>query len=582
MFTRISQAHHIIVVDTEYIPQEGMNQRAVCVCYEDLVCGHTGQVWVGDGSLPPCPWPTGPRTLVVLYAAEADCKTFLVLGWELPTAVICLYTEYKNLRNGGPRAGEGLLDALHSFGYKVRTHAAKEACRDLVLQGHWTPEERTRVLDYCSEDVGDTKLLWTAMKDKISIPHAAIRGRFLPAVARMETTGIPMDSSLQKAIRTHSHEIVEVVADEVAAAIPVLEGLTVKRKLFAQWVTHKGWGWPLTPTGLPRMDDDTLRDLSFLHPGIPLLRDYMRFERITIGQAFHIGSDGMCRYRLKPFGQESSRSNPSSSEFVFGAAAWQRAYIQPPPGYALCYEDYSSQEVGIAAWVSGDRVMQEDYSSGDFYLAFGKRAGLVPQDATKKSHPEMRDCLKIAVLGLNYGMSALSLSYQIGKSKLEAKSILRAYRETYPTYHAWSDRMLNATLCGITQTTVFGWQRRSERDYTPRGKPVTNSIRNYPIQSNASEMTRMACIRATEAGLKINCPVHDALLMMSPLETFETDKLALKECMRLASLDVTGGYVIRSGSKDIVYPDRYLDSRGASTWDRVRTTLEAKGWWKDG
>jgi len=582
VITDLSQVRHIIACDTEYIPQEGLNQRPVCVCYEDLMTGNRGQVWCGDGISTPCPWPTGPRTLLVLFAAEADCKTFIALGWELPTAVVCLYTEYKNLRNGGPRAGEGLLDALHSFGYKVRTHAAKEACRDLVLQGHWTPEERTRVLEYCSDDVRDTKLLWSVMKNKISFPHAIIRGRFLPAVARMEVLGIPMDAGLQKAVRDHSREMLTVVAQEVSTAVPVINGLTVKRKLFTQWISHHGWNWPLTPTGLPKMDDDTLRDLSFLHPGIPLLRDYIRFERITSGQAFPIGPDGMCRYRLWPFGQESSRSNPSSSEFVFGAACWQRAYIRPPPGYALCYLDYSSQEPAVAAWVSGDRVMQEDYASGDIYLAFGKRAGLVPADATKHSHREMRDCLKIAVLAMNYGMSAESLSYQIGTSKLEAKFILRAYKELYPTYHAWSGRMLNATLCGITQTTVFGWQRRSERDYTPRGKSVVNSIKNYPVQSNAAEMTRMACIRAIEAGLKICCPVHDALLLLSPIETFEANKLVLKECMRQASVDITGSLVVRTGSNDIVYPSRYVDERGASTWNRVKSTLESKGWWKDG
>ena len=73
---------------------------------------------------------------------------------------------------------------------------------------------------------------------------------------------------------------------------------------------------------------------------------------------------------------------------------------------ALAYVDFSSQEMGIAAALSGDPALLEAYRSGDVYLSFAKQAGLAPADATKASHGEVRDRCKAVVLGTLYGMGA--------------------------------------------------------------------------------------------------------------------------------------------------------------------------------
>ena len=43
--------------------------------------------------------------------------------------------------------------------------------------------------------------------------------------------------------------------------------------------------------------------------------------------------------------------------------------------------------------------MMADFQTGDPYVAFGIRAGVLPPDATKDTHPEKRDMLKACVLG---------------------------------------------------------------------------------------------------------------------------------------------------------------------------------------
>ena len=47
-------------------------------------------------------------------------------------------------------------------------------------------------------------------------------------------------------------------------------------------------------------------------------------------------------------------------------------------GYGVAYIDWSQQEFGIAAALSGDLAMQQAYQSGDPYLAFAKQVGAAP------------------------------------------------------------------------------------------------------------------------------------------------------------------------------------------------------------
>ena len=88
--------------------------------------------------------------------------------------------------------------------------------------------------------------------------------------------------------------------------------------------------------------------------------------------------------------------------------------IRPEPGYGLAYVDWSQQEFGIAAALSGDAAMQAAYLSGDPYLAFGKQAGKIPPDGTKATHGAARELFKTCALGVQYGMEAASMAERIG------------------------------------------------------------------------------------------------------------------------------------------------------------------------
>ena len=134
-----------------------------------------------------------------------------------------------------------------------------------------------------------------------------------------------------------------------------------------------------------------------------------------------------------------------------------RGLIKPHHGHGIAYIDWSQQEFGIAAALSGDPLMKDAYLSGDPYLAFAKHAGAVPADATKKTHKAEREQFKACVLAVQYGMGAESLAQRIGQSTIRAKELLRLHQETYRIFWKWSDAAVDYAMLHNKLWTVFGW-----------------------------------------------------------------------------------------------------------------------------
>jgi lactam utilization protein B len=94
------------------------------------------------------------------------------------------------------------------------------------------------------------------------------------------------------------------------------------------------------------------------------------------------------------------------------------------------------------------------------------------------------------------------------------------------------------------------------------------------MQSNGAEMMRLACCEATEAGLVICAPIHDALLLEAPAENIDEQIQSLKLIMQHASELVLGaGRVCGVDVEKVVYPDRYSDKRGKMMWEQVMGIL---------
>jgi DNA polymerase I-like protein with 3'-5' exonuclease and polymerase domains len=234
----------------------------------------------------------------------------------------------------------------------------------------------------------------------------------------------------------------------------------------------------------------------------------------------------------------------------------------------VAYVDWSQQEFGIAAALSGDQAMQAAYSSGDPYLAFAKQVSAVPPDATKTTHGPTRELFKQCVLAVQYGMEAQSLARRIAQPPIVARDLLRAHHETYRQFWAWSDAAVDQAMLVGEIHTVFGWPVRVSDRSNPR------SLRNFPMQANGAEMLRIACCLATERGIEVCAPIHDAVLICAPLDRLDGDIAAMRAAMAEASRFVLAGFELATDVMIVRWPDRYSDPRGTEMWCRVCSLVE--------
>ncbi|HEV2901127.1 MAG TPA: DNA polymerase [Pseudaminobacter sp.] len=568
----MSAFEEVWAIDFEYRALDGSNPEVVCMVAHEVISGRRLRMWADELTASP-PFRTDDRVLFLSYFACAEMSAFLSLHWPLPRRLLDLYTEYRVLANGRQAVKRGLLDVAAAFGLAHMASAEKTAMRDRILAGPpFTPAEKVAILNYCAADVDLLVALLPKMLPGIvgrekGLGRALFRGRYMQAVARMERTGIPVDVDLLSALNTHWNTIKRTLIAEVDSRYGVFEGETFKQAKLEALVERMRIAWPRTETGRLSVEENVFREMTRKHPELDELRELL----VTLGQMrlfeLPVGRDGRNRCLLSPFGAITGRNTPSSKKYIFGPATWMRSLIKPAPGRAIAYCDWTSQEVAIAAVLSGDERLLKVVRDGDPYLGFARLAGLAPEDATKATHGKVRDFCKMLFLGVSYGMGEETLAGHLGRSTAEARQLLRLYRETFAGLTAWTERQCDrATLAGRTET-VFGWPLI----VTAATKPTT--LRNFPIQATGAEILRLACCLATERNINVCGPVHDALLIEDSADRIGRAVNDVRECMDEASRIVLNGLAVKVDVKIIRYPDRYHDGRGKALFEKVSRLL---------
>ena len=492
-----------------------------------------------------------------------------MLGWTPPDHVLDLFAEFRCLTNGLRLAhGSGLLGALMHFGLPTIGGEQKDAMRDLVLTGGpWSPAEQLAILDYCESDVVALAELLSAMQDQIDWPRALLRGRYMKAVSRIQMNGVPLDQEALAQLQAHWNAIQDQLIADVDRDYGVYDGRTFKASRWEEYLVANDIPWPRLESGRLDLCDATFREMARTHLRVAPIRELRSALSEMRLASLQVGDDGRNRCLLSPFRARTGRNQPSNSKFIFGPSVWLRGLIRPRPGWGLAYVDWSQQEFGIAAALSGDPAMKEAYRSGDPYLAFAMQAGAVPATATKKTHEAEREQFKACVLAVQYGMGEASLAARINQPVARARQLLALHRQTYRQFWKWSDSAVDEAVLGGRLWAGFGWQIHTRDELNDR------SLRNFPMQANGAEMLRIACILLTEAGIRVCAPVHDALLIEAPLDELDEAIATAKSLMKEASRIVLDGFELGSDVKAFRYPERYMDKRGVVMWNTVMNLI---------
>jgi len=511
--------------------------------------------------------------------------------------------------------GNSLADAVaHHLGKVVDT-AHKNIMRDAILKEpeFWDESTATFVQAYCTSDIMYLPDLYremmnrfmeaTGQSEEYGINAMLLAGRYIGCVADSEDVGMPVNvealyniiNNAEKALDDLIYDLVlnhyEFFTREKREKGRLRMGWVQKKTQFHKFLIEKGLfeDWPRSDkTHLPKCDEETLKAYEHI-PEIFALRQVLKTKQnLGFFQPSHVGgilsrlgSDGRIRSFPNPFGTQTGRDAPKPSHgFILNMAKWLRWLVQPPKGYVIVGRDWTSQEFIVAATESQDPEMLEAYATGDVYLGFGIRSGLVPADATKKTHGEVRQStLKPVVLGQQFGIGAYAMARKTGKTLEETKELIRIYQDTFSVYCSYKKKVLNEYLDYGSLLLPDGWALLSGQD---RGL----SVRNFPDQGMGGVLLRKAAACARAKRIPVIARHHDALYGMFPADKEEEGIRLITEAMDEAVEHYYPGTKIRGDVHVYRYGEGILeedDKRIMTIFDKAKkyfTKLPTEADWR--
>ena len=300
---------------------------------------------------------------------------------------------------------------------------------------------------------------------------------------------------------------------------------------------------------------DVLEKLRYEVPIVGAVLEYRQYTKLKStyaeGLLKAMDPDGRIRTRFQmtvtDTGRLSSREpNLQNIPTRTDLGSEIRKMFIPAEGCVLVDADYSQIELRLLAHISGDTAMQAAFTSGaDIHTATAAQVFHVdPADVTH----EMRRRAKAVNFGIVYGISAFSLSQDIGVTVAEAKAYMEAYFATFPGVRKYMDDVVaQAKERGYVETL---FHRRRD---LPEIKSSNFNMRsfgervalNMPIQGTAADIMKLAMV-AVETRLKAELPeaklvlqVHDELIVECPEgQAAAAAKLLEEEMEQVAHLSV--------------------------------------------
>ncbi|PBN41275.1 DNA polymerase [Sphingobium sp. D43FB] len=398
-----------------------------------------------------------------------------------------------------------------------------------------------------------------------SLAAAIERGSYILALdeLRQRSAGLPVNVDWWSRVLRNKSRIKVIIAQEVATAYPGSRfwqqdqetgNIHFNQSGFVEYIGRRGWdeGWPQLGDGRLRLDRETLDQQIKNIPGLALFRQArdaingLQGLQLTWDQndAVHPGST--------PYHTKTGRNQPRVRQgFIFALhPAFRVAGVRPAPGRALIALDWSKQEPAIAIGLSRDPNYRAAYQSDDLYLECARRAGAVPDGATKYSHPVERQTYKAAMLGIGYGMGERSLAARIytdlnggqdteivseDEAANRAKRVLSWYNGEFAVLQAHLDGEYRHALDRGWCSSPDGWVAFVSSEYNRRPQLI-----NFPVQAAGATMLRRAVTSlAFETDLDICQTLHDAIYLNCDERAVSETIAIAEEHMRRAAETIT-------------------------------------------
>ncbi|HEY8108844.1 MAG TPA: DNA polymerase I [Patescibacteria group bacterium] len=192
-------------------------------------------------------------------------------------------------------------------------------------------------------------------------------------------------------------------------------------------------------------------------------------------------------------------------------------------GCRLISADYSQFELRIAAHISGDPKLAEQFREGkDIHTATAAAVAGILESEVK---PEQRYAAKAVNFSILYGATPHGVAKSTGMSVSEAQEYIDQYFRTYPKLREYIDAMIAKVRTDGYVETLF-----SRRRYIPEINSSSHPIReaakrmaiNMPVQGTQADILKLAMIQVDAGLAKVSkdanllLTVHDELVLEAP------------------------------------------------------------------
>lgn len=367
-------------------------------------------------------------------------------------------------------------------------------------------------------------------------------------IAKIEQRGIKLDverlKTMSHELETRLRDLEQKIWDEVGVEFNISSPQQLSDMLFNKLL--------LPTTGVKRLASGyystgkaELDKLRGLHPVIDLITEIREVSKLKSTYVDALPKLVDDKNRLHTDFQQDvaatgrlSSSNPNLQNIPIRTELGQtiREAFVPSPGKVFVSADYSQFELRLAAALSDDTNLIEDFQddSVDIHTKTAAEAyGVAIGDVT----PDMRRHAKVINFGVLYGMSPHGLAAATGMTFSKAKEFIERYFRVRQPIRNFIDMTLEKAKTEGYVETLFG-RRRPTPDVNSRNfiarEAAKRAAANMPIQGTEADLMKMAMLRV-ENELGEICQqvlqIHDSIMVECDPEDAEKVGKSLKHLM---------------------------------------------------
>lgn len=367
-----------------------------------------------------------------------------------------------------------------------------------------------------------------------------------PVLARMEYTGIELDTKYLKSMAKEINDLISDITQKIyghadqefniSSPTQLADVLFNKMKLPTDGVKKGKTGYSTAATEL-----DKLRGQ---HPIIDLITQYREVTKLkstyvdTLPEQVDEHSRLHTTYALTvaQTGRLSS-NDPNLQNIPIRTDLGRRireAFI-PGKGNVFVGADYSQFELRLAAYLSKDKDMIDLFNRDvDVHVVTAAQVyGCKPEEVTKNQ----RRNAKVVNFGVMYGLSTHGLVAATGMDYAQAKEFIEKYFEVRPKLQAYIETVKEQAKKEGYVKNLLG-RRRPTPDVQSSNFMVREGAYraavNMPFQGTAADIMKLAMI-AVDKKLDDDClqllQVHDSILVECPKDKAEKVAKLLKDTM---------------------------------------------------